>query len=151
MTSHSRLEWDCSKSLVDELDLPIAIIQALKTAGMNSVYDLCARTLVDVKNMNGIGSFETVKNIRMALFRIGLDLRKVHEDPPGWPIFPSRRALHGLFDKLDLSPATRKALTVFLLGAIDPAELLTDIDPEDHHKVIRLLDLFQECGEAEGL
>ena len=42
------------------------------------------------------------------------------------------------FRDLDLMPATRKAYMVFLLKAIVLKELLSQIAPEDHGKIVRV-------------
>ena len=83
----------------------------------------------------------------MALSKLGLDLRGVHEDPVGWPDFPSRKALRHLFDNLDFMPRTRKVFTLYLLTFISRRELLSGIAPEDEGKIIRLLDLIEECQD----
>ena len=131
---------------LESLELPEPIINALLKAGLGSVEDLCVFTPLEVGGIDGIRPrIECVREIRGALGKLGLDLRQLHDDPVGEPNFPSRIALRGLFDRLDLMPATRKVFTWYLLKAILPTELLAQIDPEDHGKIVRLLDLIDEC------
>jgi hypothetical protein len=131
---------------LESLELPEQVIKALLKAGLRNVEDLCALTVREVAAIDGITpKIQGVTDIRAAMAKLGLDVRQFHEDPVGWPDFPSRKALRGLFDDLDLMPATRKAFTVYLLKAIVREELMSQIDPEDNGKIIRLLDLIDEC------
>lgn len=134
---------------LETLELPAPTIDALHKAGLRHVEDLCAQTVRDVGSIDGIRPpIHCVREIRVALGKLGLDLRQFHDDPVGWPEFPSRKALRSLFDGLDLMPATRKAFTVYLLKATVREELLSQIDPADEGKIIRILDLINDCQSA---
>lgn len=127
------------------LDLPAERLEALQASGVRSVEDLCARTVQEVGCIVGFPGIQRVKEVRAALHKLGLDLREFHEDPVGWPEFPSRKALRGLFDALDLMPATRKSLTIHLLGATTAQECLAQAAPDDHEKLLRLVALIEDC------
>lgn len=130
----------------EELDLPATTIAALKAAGLKTVENLCALTLHEVGSIPGVlpdrGRIDAIRTVRKALGKHGLDLRGPSDDPVGMPVTPSRRALHNLFDRLDLAPVTRETFKNFLLGAILTEELLAAIAPEDREKSLRLLDLM---------
>ncbi len=131
---------------LETLELPAPVINSLLKAGSRHVEDLCAMTVREVESIDGISPpIQGVREIRVALGKLGLDLRQFHDDPVGWPEFPSRKALRGLFDGLDLMPATRKACTVYLLKATVREELLSQIDPADEGTIIRILDLIDDC------
>ena len=59
---------------LDELDLPTAMIQAIKDAGLKSVEELCAKRMIEVAKMvdrvaeNGI---QGIKDVRAALGKLG--------------------------------------------------------------------------------
>ncbi len=131
---------------LETLELSAPVIEALRKSGLQYVEDLCAKTVMEAGSIDGIRPrIQCVREIRIALHKLGLDLRQFHEDPVGWPEFPSRKALRGLFDGLDFMPATRKALTVYLLKATVREELLSQIDPADEGTIIHILDLIDDC------
>lgn len=131
---------------LETLELPAPVINSLLKAGLRHVEDLCAKTVREVGSIDGIRPpIQCVREIRVALGKLGLDLRHFHDDPVGWPEFPSRKVLRTIFDGLDLMPATRKAFAVYLLKATVRGELLSQIDPADEGKIIRILDLIDDC------
>jgi hypothetical protein len=130
---------------LDELDLPTAMIQAIKDAGLKSVEELCAKRMIEVAKMvdrvaeNGI---QGIKDVRAALGKLGLDLQSEFDDPVGWPMFPSHRILRNLLYSLNLTPRTIKVFKRYMLGVYSREELLTGIDPDDYEKITRLLELM---------
>lgn len=124
------------------LDLPEPLLESLSNAGIETVGRLCTLTAAQVRSISGVRGYDDVKTIRKALAELGLDVRSVHEDPAGGPAPPSRQALRGLYERLDLMPDTRKALTAHLMGITTEGELLGSIDREDEPTILRLVDLW---------
>jgi len=129
---------------LDEIDIPVSLIQLLKDSGIKSVEELCAKKVSEIRRLEGIGDLNDVKSIRKALGKLGLDLWGQFDDPVGMPDFPSRVALRNFYAHLCLMPRTRKTLTAYLHGAITDGELLAQSDPDDHETVTRLLQLFND-------
>lgn len=120
---------------LNALDLPEELAEALYRGGITSVEALCAKTIHEISSLDGIGPrFESVRTVRSALAKIGIDLRRHYEDPVGSTVSPSHKALQNLFESLNLMPDTRAALTTYLLKAITRWKLLSQIDAEGHNR-----------------
>ncbi len=92
---------------LEQLHLPPEKIQAIKAAGITCVEELCAKRLTEVGNIVG-RTIDDIKEVRVALAELGLDIRRQFEDPAGSPDIPSRKAFRSLLDRLDLMPLTRE-------------------------------------------
>jgi hypothetical protein len=133
---------------LEQLDLPPASIEKIKAAGVNSVEQLCAMRLLEVGAMFPDHRINGIKEVRVALGKLELDLLHFTDDPVGTPVTQSRKILNELFDLLDLAPETRKQLKAFLLVrgfGFDNDRLLSLCDPDDRGKIMRLFELIEYC------
>ena len=128
---------------LEQLRLPPETIQAIRAAGITCVEQLCAKRLMEVGDIVG-HNIAAIKEVRVALGELGLDIRRQHEDPVDSPNTPSRKAFRSLLDRLDLMPRTRERLTLYLLSMLTRREVLASVEPEDREKIERLLELMVE-------